>query len=132
MDTSRPGPDDETGHRCLRELVRDEEGGEDLGQQGHHHQHKTGRGDELLNDFLGDFNIFCCPGDKAGGHQDDPGGGDADAQGPVQQGQADRALQHHLPREDRPHGRQEAIGLVAQAQTTSSSCRRRRRPLRSL
>ena len=51
MDISRPGPDDETGHRCLRELVRDEEGGEDLGQQGHHHQHKTGGGDELLNDF---------------------------------------------------------------------------------
>ena len=68
MDTSRPGPDNETGHRCLRELVRDEEGGEDLGQQGHHHQHKTGRGDELLNDFLGDFNILCCPGDKAGGY----------------------------------------------------------------
>ena len=87
---------------------------------------------ETFEWFLSDFNVLCCPGDKAGGHQDDPGGGDADAQGPVQQGQADRALQHHLPREDRPHRRQEALRLVAEAQATSSSCRRRRRPLRSL
>ena len=81
---------------------------------------------------LSDFNVLCCPGDKAGGHQDDPGGGDADAQGPVQQGQADRPLQHHLPREARPLRCQETFLIVAKTKTTSSSCRGRRRPPGSL
>ena len=75
---------------------------------------------------------FCVPGDKTGRHQDGVKWGYANAQGPVQQGQAHRPLQHHLPREARPLRCQETFLIVAKTKTTSSSCRGRGRPPGSL
>ena len=78
------------------------------------------------------FNFFRAPGDKAGRYQDGAKWGYANAQGPVQQGQADRPLQHHLPREARPIRCQETFLIVAKTKATSCSRRGWGRPPRSV